>query len=83
MKKDSREKSDLLQGILRGEEFECKCTVALVTRLTQTSPSVGVWTSIRINSAEKTAPDGTYRLEVKGRVFTIDRADGKWATLKL
>jgi len=83
MKKDSRQKTDVLQGVLRGDGFECKCTAALVTRLTQTSPSVGVWTSISITSAEKTPPDGNYRLEVKGRVFPIDRADGKWETLKL
>jgi hypothetical protein len=83
MKKESREKTDFLRGVLRGDEFECKCTVALVTRLTQKSPSVGVWTSIRIDSAEKTPPDGTYRLDVHGRIFNIDRADGKWSTLNL
>ena len=83
MKKDSREKTDFLRGVLRGHEFESKCTVALVTRLTQKSPSVGVWTSIRIDSVEKAAPDGTYRLDVHGRIFKIDCADGKWATLSL
>ena len=83
MKKDSREKTDFLRGVLRGDEFECKCMVALVTRLTQKSPSVGVWTSIQIASAEKTPPDGTYLLDVHGRIFKIDRADGKWATLSL
>jgi hypothetical protein len=83
MKKDSREKTDFLRGVLRGHEFECKCTVALVTRLTQKSPSVGVWTSIRIASVEKPAPDGTYHLDVHGRIFKIDCADGKWSTLSL
>ncbi len=83
MKKESREKTDFLRGVLRGDEFECKCTVELVTRLTPKSPSVGVWTSIRIASAEKTPPDGTYRLDVHGRIFNVDRADGKWSTLML
>ena len=83
MKRDDREKTNVLVGVLRGEAFECKCTVALITRLTQKSPSVGVWTSIRIMSAEKTPPDGTYRLNLHGRVFTIDREGGKWATLTL
>jgi hypothetical protein len=83
MKRDSRQKTNVLAGVLRGDSFECKCTVALETRLTQSSPSVGVWTSIRITSAEKTPPDGTYRLDVHGRVFKIDRAGGKWETLIL
>jgi hypothetical protein len=81
MKKDSPEKTNFLRGVLRGDEFECKCTVALVTRLTQKSPSVGVWTSIRIDSAETTPPDGTYRLDVHGRVFNIECAGGKWSTV--
>ena len=84
MARDGREKTNILAGVLRGDAFECRCTVALVTRLTQRSePGVGVWTSIRIASAEKSAPDGTYRLAVHGRVFKIDRTDGKWSTLIL
>jgi len=78
-----RQKTNVLAGVVRGEAFECKCTVALVTRLTQTSPNVGVWTSIRITSSEKTPPDGTYCLDVHGRIFQIDCAGGKWATLVL
>jgi len=84
MGRDGREKTTILAGMLRGDTFECKCTVALVTRLTQrTSPGVGVWTSIRVASAEKPAPDGLYRLSVHGRVFNIDRKDGKWSTVIL
>jgi len=84
MGRDGREKTNILAGVLRGDAFECRCTVALVTRLTQrSSPGIGVWTSIRIASAEKSPPDGTYRLSVHGRVFEINRADGKWSTVIL
>jgi hypothetical protein len=84
MVRNGREKTNILAGVLLGDTFECNCTVALVTRLTQNAtPGVGVWTSIRIASAEKSPPDGTYRLAVHGRVFNIDRTDGKWATLIL
>ena len=78
------QKTNLLTGVLRGEAFECKCTVALVTRLAQgSSPGVAVWTTIRIMSVEKTPPNGVYLLDVHGRVFKIQREDGKWPTLKL
>jgi hypothetical protein len=83
MKRDSREKTNFLQGELRGDSFECKCTVALITRLMHKSPSVAVWTCLRITSAEKTPPDGAYRLKVHGRVFKIDRDGGKWPTVML
>jgi hypothetical protein len=83
MTKEAREKTNLLPGVLRGEAFECKCTVALVTKLTLDSPSVAVWTKIRIASAEKNPPNGQYLLDVHGRVFKIQREDGKWPTLTL
>jgi hypothetical protein len=83
MKRAGREKTNILAGVLRGDAFECKCTVALVTHLAQKSPSVSVSTSLRITSAEKAPPDGTYRLDVHGRVFKVDRENGKWATLDL
>jgi hypothetical protein len=42
-----------------------------------------VWTSLRITSAAQTPPDGTYRLEVHGRTFNVQRVGGKWPTLHL
>jgi hypothetical protein len=83
MKREGRDKTNVLVGVLRGDAFECKCTVALVTHLTPKSPSVAVWTSIRITAAEQTPPDGSYRLVVHGRTFKINRAGGKWPILNL
>jgi hypothetical protein len=82
MKKE-REKTNLLPGVLRGNAFECNCTVALVTKLNHESPSVAVWTSIKITTAEQPLPDGAYHLDVHGRIFNVNRENGKWATLKL
>ena len=82
MKRDSRGKTDVLPGVLHGDSFESNCTVALVTKLTHESPKVEVWTSIRITSVDKTPPDGIYRLVVHGRTFNVQRAGGKWPTLK-
>jgi hypothetical protein len=75
--------TDHLRGVVRGNAFESDCTVALVTKLTHDSPAVAVWTSLRITAASQTPPDGTYRLEVHGRTFNVQRVDGKWSTLNL
>ena len=80
--KQGRGKTDILQGVLKGDAFECNCTVALVTKLSHDSPTVAVWTSIRITSAEKTPPDGSYLLHVHGRTFNIRRSGGRWPTLR-
>lgn len=85
MERGKKEKhtTDHLRGVLRGNAFESDCTVALVTRLNHETPSVAVWTSLRITAANQTPPDGTYRLEVHGRTFDIKREGGKWPTLHL
>ena len=53
MEKGKKEKqtTDNLRGILRGDDFEGDCTVALVTKLDHARPSVSVWTSLRITEA--------------------------------
>lgn len=81
--KKERHTTDHLRGVLRGESFESDCTVALITKLTHDSPAVAVWTSLRITAATQTPPDGTYRLEVHGRMFNVTRTAGKWSTLHL
>jgi len=85
MEKRKKEKhtTDHLRGILRGKEFESDCTVALVTKLNHEKPNVAVWTSLRITAAAHTPPDGTYRLEVHGRIFDVTRIGGQWPTLNL
>ena len=85
MEKGKKEKqtTDHLRGILRGDDFEGDCTVALVTKLDHGKPSVSVWTSLRITEASQNPPDGTYRLEVHGRTFELKRVGGKWPTLHL
>jgi hypothetical protein len=82
-RKKEQHTTDHLRGTLRGNEFESGCTVALVTKLNHEKPTVGVWTSLRITGAEQTPPDGTYRLEVHGRVFDVKRVGGQWPTLDL
>ena len=62
---------------------ECKCTVALVTRLTPGTSANAVLTSLRIDSAEQSPPDGIYRLDVRGRIFKIRREGGKWPILRI
>lgn len=82
-KKKEKHTTDHLRGVLRGDDFESDCVVALVTRLNHERPSVAVWTSLRITSASQTPPDGTYKLEVHGRTFPVKRVGGKWPTLQL
>jgi hypothetical protein len=81
--KKEKQTTDNLRGVLRGEAFESDCTVALVTQLDHGSPTVAVWTSLRITAASQTPPDGTYRLEVHGRIFNVKRVGGKWPILNL
>jgi hypothetical protein len=85
MERGKKEKhtTDNLRGVLRGEAFESDCTVALVTKLEHGKPAVAVWTSLRITAASQTPPDGSYRLEVHGRIFDVQRVGGKWPTLNL
>jgi hypothetical protein len=82
-RKKEQHTTDQLRGVLRGNAFESDCTVALVTRLNHEKPSVAVWTSLRITGASQTPPDGTYRLEVHGRVFSVKLVNGKWPTVNL
>jgi hypothetical protein len=81
--KKQKNTTDHLRGVLRGEAFESDCTVALVTKLDHERPTVAVWTSLRITAASQIPPDGTYRLEVHGRTFDVERVGGKWPTLNL
>jgi hypothetical protein len=81
--KKEKHTTDHLRGILRGDAFETECVVALVTKLNHEKPSVAVWTSLRITSATHNPPDGTYRLEVHGRTFSVKRVNGKWPTVDL
>lgn len=85
MEKRKREQhtTDTLRGIIRGESFQSACTVALSTKLNHEKPNVAVWTNLRITAAEQTPPDGTYQLEVHGRMFDLHRVGGQWATISL
>lgn len=82
--KKGTDKTDLFPGILRGDgdAVQCKCTVALVTRLTPGTSANAVLTSLRIET-EQSPPDGIYRLDVRGRIFKVRREGGKWPILKL
>lgn len=82
-RKKEQHTTDHLRGVLRGNSFESDCTVALVTKLNHEKPSVAVWTSLRITGAAQMPPDGTYRLEVHGRIFNVKLVGGKWPTLDL
>jgi hypothetical protein len=79
----TKEKTDMLPGVLRAKAFKCNCTVSLVTKLTPGASGNAVWTSLHIASAEKTPPDGTYKLDVLGRIFKVRRESGQWPTLSL
>jgi len=83
--KKGTDKTDLFPGILRGDGdlVQCKCTVAIVTKLTPGTSANAVLTSLRIDSAEQSPPDGIYRLDVRGRIFKVLREGGKWPILKL
>jgi hypothetical protein len=81
--KKEQHTTDHLRGVIRGKAFESDCTVALVTKLNHEKPTVAVWTSLRITGATQTPPDGSYRLEVHGRVFDVTRVNGKWPTVNL
>jgi hypothetical protein len=83
--KKSTDKTDLFPGVLRGDGdvVQCKCMVALVTRLSPGKSANAVRTSLRIDSAEQSPPDGIYRLDVRGRVFKVRRTGGKWPILQL
>ncbi len=83
--KKGTDKTDVFPGILRGDGnvVQCKCTVALVTKLTPGTSANAVLTSLRIESAEQSPPDGIYRLDVRGRIFKVRREGGKWPILRL
>jgi hypothetical protein len=83
--KKGTERTDSFPGILRGNGgvVECKCTVALVTRLTPGTSANAVLTSLRIDSAEQSPPDGIYHLDVRGRTFKVRREGGKWPILRI
>jgi hypothetical protein len=86
MKKGTN-RTDLLPGILhgggRGNAVEFKCTVTLLTSLTPGMSSNAVTTSLRIDSAEQSPPDGNYRLNLRGRIFKVRREGGQWPVLAL
>ncbi len=84
MKKGS-DKIDFFPGVLRGDvdAVQYKCTVALMTKLTRGMSANAVSTSLRIDSADQSPPDGIYRLDVRGRIFKVRREGGKWPILRL
>jgi hypothetical protein len=86
MKKGTN-KTDSLPGILqgdgRGNALQFKCTVTLLTSLTPRTSSNAVTTSLRIDSAEQSPPDGNYRLNLRGRIFKVRRVGGQWPVLTL
>jgi hypothetical protein len=57
--------------------------VALVKKLTRGQSANAVSTSLRIDSAGQSPPDGNYRLDVRGRIFKVRREGGKWPILQL
>ena len=77
-----QDKTNFLPGVLRGEGFLCKCKVGLVTKLTR-GTGVDVRTSLQITTAEQTPPDGTYDLNISGRIFKVRRQGGIWPSLPL
>lgn len=84
--KKSTDRTDKFPGVLRGggdAVVEYKCTVALVTKLTPGKSANAVSTSIRIDSAEQSPPDGDYRLNVRGRIFKVRRVSGQWLVLQI
>jgi hypothetical protein len=78
-------RTDTIPAILRadGGTAECKCTVALVTKLTPGTSSNAVATCLCIDSAEQSPPDGNYRLDVRGRIFKVRREGGQWPVVNL
>ena len=83
--KKGTDKTDVFPGILRGDGnvVECKCMVAMVTRLAPGTAANAVKTHLKIDSAEQSPPDGMYRLVVRGRTFKVRREGGKWPLLQL
>lgn len=78
------DKTDTMSGVLRGDgKMECRCRVALVTRLTAGVSSSAVTTCLRIDWAEHSPPDGNYRLDVRGRIFKVRREGGQWPMVSL
>ena len=82
--KKSTDRTDTMPGVLRGDgKMECRCTVALVTKLTPGRSSNAVATCLRIDWAEQSPPDGNYRLDVRGRIFKVRREGGQWPMVSL
>lgn len=82
--KKGTDRTDKFSAVLRGSEMaECRCTVALVTKLTPGRTGNAVATSLRIDSTEKSPPDGNYRLDVRGRTFNVRCEGGRWPLLAL
>ncbi|HMG87755.1 MAG TPA: hypothetical protein VK574_18615 [Terracidiphilus sp.] len=83
--KRGTDKTDVFPGTLRGagDAVQYKCTVSLVTRLTPGTSANAVSTSLRIDCADQSPPDGIYRLDVRGRIFKVRRDSGKWPILRI
>lgn len=77
------DRTDTLPGVLRGHEFECKCTVVLTSNVNRQKPGVAVKTGLRITASDQLPPDGTYDLNVRGRIFKVRREGGEWPTVPL
>jgi len=85
--KKGTDKTDLFPGIIRGDGrgnvVEFKCSVTLATRLIRGTSANAVTTSLRIDWAEQSPPDGNYHLKTRGRIFKIRREGGQWQVLTL
>ena len=79
------DKTDVLPGVLRadGDKAQYKCTVAMATKLTRGSASNAVHTSLTINSSGLVLADGMYHLDVRGRIFKVQRVGGRWPVLQI
>lgn len=84
MKKGS-DATDRFPGTLQGDgdKVQYKCTVSLATKLTRGMSANAVASSLTIDSAGQSLPDGMYRLNVRGRIFKVRREGGKWPILRL
>lgn len=80
---DGMHRTDILPGVLQGEDFQGKCKVTLATNLTPGRSGYGGTTSLRITTTEDSLPDGIYYLNVYGRIFKIERVNGKWPPIRL
>jgi hypothetical protein len=83
--KKGTDRTDQFPGVLKGDAdaTQYKCTVTLVTKMTSGISGNAVRSSLKIDSADQSLPDGNYRLDVRGRIFKVRREGGKWPVVRL